>query len=108
MIYVGCAGWNIPQRFSAEFPSEGSHLERYSRTLPCAEINSSFHRSHRQSTWERWARSVPVGFRFSVKAPKQITHATALECSQDELDDFVQHALLLGEKLGPLLFQTPP
>jgi uncharacterized protein YecE (DUF72 family) len=108
MLYVGCAGWTIPRRFSAEFPGTGSHLERYSRVLPCAEINSSFYRPHRRSTWERWAESVPVSFRFSVKAPKLITHEAGLECAPTELDDFLDQVLLLGERLGPILFQTPP
>ena len=44
------------------------------------EINSSFYRPHKKETWERWARSVPADFRFSVKAPKAITHEARLNC----------------------------
>jgi len=67
MIYVGCAGWTIPRQFSEEFAGSGSHLARYSRVLHCAEINTSFYRAHRESTWQRWADAVPADFRFSGK-----------------------------------------
>ena len=64
----------FPRATPAAFPAEGSALERYAAPLAGAEINSSFHRPHRRSTWERWAASVPDDFRFSVKLPKTITH----------------------------------
>ena len=74
IIRVGCAGWNIPRQSIAHFELEGSHLERYSRTFSCCEINSSFYRAHKYETWERWSASVPQDFRFSVKLPRTITH----------------------------------
>ena len=77
-IYIGTAGWSIPKQHAAELPQTGTHLERYSQIFSCAEINSSFYRSHRVSTWENWAASVPENFRFSVKAPKAITHEAKL------------------------------
>ncbi len=67
-IYIGTAGWSIPKQYADEFPSAGTHLARYSKNLNCTEINSSFYRSHRFSTWAKWADSVPNDFRFSVKA----------------------------------------
>ena len=108
MLYIGCAGWSIPRQFTSEFPVVGSHLERYARVLSCSEINSSFHRPHRPVTWERWADTVPATFRFAVKAPKAITHEHSLQCSATDLTGFFEKALLLREKLGPVLFQTPP
>ena len=107
-LYVGCAGWAIPREFSSEFPGRASHLERYAQVLRCAEINSSFYRPHRTSTWDRWANTVPLGFRFSVKAPRTMTHGGALFCSDGDLTRFLDQALLLGARLGPILFQTPP
>src|ERR1039457_3369401 len=44
IIHIGCAGWNIPRQSVAHFELEGTHLERYSRTFNCCEINSSFYR----------------------------------------------------------------
>ena len=108
MIAIGTAGWAIPKQNASEAPGEGSHLERYSRVLPCAEINSTFYRPPRASTWQRWAASVPETFRFAVKAPKAITHEAGLACAPVALRDFLQQASALEGKLGPILFQLPP
>lgn len=107
-INVGTAGWSIPRSLANEFPSEGSALERYAARFPVAEINSSFHRPHRRSTWERWRDSVPASFRFSVKVPKQITHQHKLVGCSEALDAFIEQASALGEKLAVLLVQLPP
>lgn len=53
------------------------------------QINSSFHRPHRVSTWERWRENVPDDFRFSVKMPKTITHKRKLLECDGELDEFL-------------------
>jgi uncharacterized protein YecE (DUF72 family) len=74
----------------------------------CAEINSPFYRAPRASTWTKWAAAVPEGFEFSVKAPKAITHEAQLVGADEALKAFLADASLLGEKLGPILFQLPP
>ena len=68
-ILVGTAGWTLPRDVQHQFPPEGSHLARYAARFPVAEINSSFHRPHRPSTWARWASEVPPHFRFCAKLP---------------------------------------
>ncbi|MEZ0171131.1 DUF72 domain-containing protein [Microvirga sp. TS319] len=45
-------------------------MERYSTVLNAVEINSSFYRPHRPSTYARWAASVPEHFHFAVKIPE--------------------------------------
>jgi uncharacterized protein YecE (DUF72 family) len=107
-IRIGTAGWSIPKQFAHEFPSPGTHLERYAHALFSAEINSSFYRSHKISTWAKWAQSVPEDFRFSVKAPKAITHQAGLACSPDQLKTFLAEGNTLDNKLGVILFQLPP
>jgi uncharacterized protein YecE (DUF72 family) len=108
VVAVGTAGWSIPKQEAERFRSEGSHLERYAKRFNAVEINSSFYRPHRPSTYERWAASVPEGFRFAVKVPKSITHERRLKGSGDLLDRFLSEAQGLGSKLGPLLIQLPP
>ena len=105
---VGCAGWTVPRRHVAEFPSEGSHLERYAARFPAVEINSSFYRPHRRATYERWAASTPEHFRFAVKAPKTLTHERRLVGGDEELERFLGEIGGLGAKLGPILVQLPP
>src|SRR5690606_14493667 len=107
-VYVGCAGWGLSSKVAAHFPVEGSHLERYAQVFPSVEINSSFYREHQAKTYARWAASVPDAFRFSVKAPRTITHERRLRDVDDLLLRFVDQLASLGEKLGCLLVQLPP
>jgi len=106
--YIGTAGWNIPSPYTGEFCGAGTHLQRYASRLNAVEINSSFYRSHRRQTYERWASSVARGFRFAVKAPKEITHERALLECEAQLERFACEVAGLGAALGVLLVQLPP
>ena len=105
---VGTAGWSLALEEQQHFPGEGSHLERYARVFRAAEINSTFHRPHRESTFARWAASVPPDFRFSVKIPKAITHEARLVEAGALMDGFLQQLAPLRAQLGCLLVQLPP
>ena len=105
---IGTAGWSLPRTEHENFPGSGSHLERYASRFRATEINSSFHRTHRRTTWERWRDSVPDTFRFSVKVPKSITHAGRLFGTASLMDSFFDEASVLGDKLACLLVQLPP
>ena len=105
---IGCAGWALTKANQAEFPAEGTHLQRYAGRFNAVEINSSFYRQHRPATYEQWAASVPADFRFAVKVPKAITHEQRLVAADVLLDVFLDEATCLGERLGCLLVQLPP
>ena len=106
-IRIGTAGWALPREWQGNFGGDGSHLERYATRFSCVEINSSFYKAHRRSTYERWAASVPAGFRFAVKVPRAITHDQALVASDVLLSVFLEEVTGLGRQLGPLLVQLP-
>jgi uncharacterized protein YecE (DUF72 family) len=105
---IGTAGWTIPKAVADRFPADGSALERYASVFACAEINSSFHRSHRESTWARWAESVPDDFAFAAKLPKEITHRRRLMDCEDPVAQALTEMRPLGAKLQILLVQLPP
>jgi len=105
---IGTAGWSIAREASGQFPEEGTGLARYAARLSCAEINSSFHRPHRLSTWARWRDSVPDDFRFAAKLPKTITHERRLADCGELLPPFLAQVAELGPKLRVLLVQLPP
>lgn len=107
-VLIGCAGWSLAPGHREEFPSEGTHLERYAAVFPAAEINSSFYRPHKPATYAKWAGSVPESFRFAVKVPKTITHVQRLADSEGLLETFLGEVSGLGHKLGALLVQLPP
>jgi uncharacterized protein YecE (DUF72 family) len=104
MHRIGTAGWSLPKGSVGE----GSRLERYSRVLCCTEINSSFYRVHRASTWARWVAETPEDFRFSIKAAKTITHEAKLRGAEPLLRAFLEQIQPMEGKAGPLLFQLPP
>jgi len=107
-LYVGCAGWSLPRDAQVLFPAEGTHLQRYAARFPTVEINSSFYRPHRPTTYARWAASVGETFRFTVKMPRSITHERRLRDVTAPLEAFLAEVTALGEKLGALLVQLPP
>jgi uncharacterized protein YecE (DUF72 family) len=86
----------------------GSHLERYARVLPVAEINSSFHRPHAAATYAKWPAATPPDFRFAVKLPRAITHEGGLRRARLPLERFLAESSGLGSKRGPVLIQLPP
>ena len=106
--FIGTAGWSLPLAEQARFPGEGAHLERYARVFRAAEINSTFHRPHRESTFGRWAESVPADFRFSVKLPKAITHQARLVDASTRVEEFIAQLAPLRSRIGCLLVQLPP
>jgi len=108
MTLVGCAGWSLPTALQHRFGEGDSHLARYATRFPVAEINSSFHRPHKRSLYEKWAAAVPEHFRFSAKLPRTITHERRLVGCEDLLDAFMEQAGGLGPKLSCLLVQLPP
>ena len=107
-VYIGTAGWTVPGEYANDFAGEGTHLQRYARRFCCVEINSSFYKPHRSAIYARWAASVPDGFRFAVKVPKEITHRLKLVDTTLLLESFLSEVAGLGIKLGPLLVQLPP
>ncbi|WP_431104027.1 DUF72 domain-containing protein [Roseateles noduli] len=108
IIRIGTAGWSIPKAVAASFPGDGSQLTRYARVLECAEINTTFSRTHRPTTFERWANETPADFRFSAKVPQAMTHGARLKVPRAEVRAFTASLVGLGDRLAALLVQLPP
>jgi uncharacterized protein YecE (DUF72 family) len=105
---IATAAWSIPKKVADRFAPEGSALNRYGSVFHGVEINSTFYRRHKRSTFARWADTVPDGFKFSVKIPKEMTHSRAMKAIGQPFDIFLADIAPLGEKRGPLLCQLPP
>lgn len=73
MAIIATAAWAIPKVMAQRFAQEGSGLARYASVFDGVEVNSTFYRRHKTSTFTRWASSVPDRFCFAVKIPKEIT-----------------------------------
>ncbi|MGV2130737.1 DUF72 domain-containing protein [Agrobacterium vitis] len=108
MPIIATAAWSIPKMLAARFAQEGSGLTRYASVFDGVEINSTFYRRHKASTFARWAESVPDRFRFALKIPKEISHTRAMKDIAQPFDTFLEDIAPLGEKRGPMLCQLPP
>jgi uncharacterized protein YecE (DUF72 family) len=110
-ILVGTSGWSYKHWkgsfYPADLPADGM-LRYYCTRLPTVEINNSFYRIPKESILLEWADQVPAEFRFVLKASRRITHINRLADQDDTLGYFLRTANVLGEKLGPTLFQCPP
>lgn len=105
---IGLAGWSLVAAHRHLLGPGENALARYATRFDCAEINSSFYRSHQAKTYERWAATVPAEFRFSVKLPQTITHELGLRRAREPLEQFLDEVAGLGRKLGGLLVQLSP
>ena len=90
----------------------GGHrfLEHYARTLTSCEVNATFYRIQSTSALERWAASVPVEFRFAVKAHRRLTYRRQVAVDDGTATfarEFLASLAPLGPKLGCLLIQVP-
>ena len=108
MPVVATAAWSIPKAVAERFAAEGSGLSRYASLFKGVEVNSTFYRRHKPSTFARWAESVPEDFRFAVKIPKEITHLRAMRDIGPSFETFLEDISPLADRRGPLLCQLPP
>jgi uncharacterized protein YecE (DUF72 family) len=61
-----------------------------------------------EHAFREWRRRTPPGFVVSVKASRYITHIRRLREPRDPVRLLWGRARLLGDRLGPILFQLPP
>lgn len=108
MPIVATASWSIPRKVADRFAKEVSGLARYASVFDGVEINSTFYRRHKTSTFARWANAVPDSFRFAVKFPKEISHTRAMKNIAEPFNRFLEGIAPFGKKRGLLLCQLPP
>lgn len=83
-------------------------LEYYFERFDTVEVNNSFYRLPPASAVTAWREATPAGFCFAVKGSRFLTHMKKLKDPEQGLERYFSRADLLGEKLGPVLFQLPP
>lgn len=113
MILVGTSGYNYPEWKGSFYPSDlptAKMLPFYASKFPTVEINYTFYRMPTPKLIAGWRGQVPSGFRFTLKAPKRITHDKRLRAAEvaSALEAFITAASELGPQLAALLFQLPP
>lgn len=111
MVWVGTSGFQYPEWKGKFYPADLSTrkmLESYAGRFNTTESNYTFRRVPSVQTLQDWAERTPSKFRFSLKAPQEITHRRRLRGCTRAVNRFWAAAQHLGRKLGPVLFQLPP
>ena len=98
-------GWN--GAFYPKGMKSADYLGFYSSRFDTVEVDSTFYRCPTVEAVNNWAIKTPPGFIFSLKIPRTITHEKVLVECDKEFEEFVGTVSVLGEKLGPMVFQFP-
>ena len=99
------AGW--PGSFYPVGMKSSEYLTYYASKFQTVEIDSTYYGTPSASTVSAWYQKTPPDFVFAAKVPQIVTHEKVLKDCEAEFDEFVDRMGILGEKLGPLLFQFP-
>lgn len=117
MIRIGCQSWGYDDWITQPagdyifYPPSTKRpdmLAFYSKVFDTIEIDATLYGIPPASTFEKWYRETPEGFIFSLKFPREITHDLRLASgSVPIMEEFVDRARLLKQKLGVMLIQFP-
>ena len=111
-LRIGISGWNYSFWRGVFYPKglvQKRELEYASRQMNSIEINGSFYSLQRPKSYQKWYEETPDDFLFSVKGSMYLTHRKRLKEIRQPLANFLASGvLLLGKKLGPILWQLPP
>jgi uncharacterized protein YecE (DUF72 family) len=110
-IFVGTSGY-VYRDWRGVFYPKGlagkDWLEHYARSFRTLELNATFYRLPSHDTVRRWRDQTPPDFLFAAKGSRFLTHMKRLTDAALGLTRYYERALLLGDKLGVVLWQLPP
>lgn len=111
-IGVGIGGWTYEPWRGLFYPPGLAHkreLEFAARAVTAIEINGTYYSSQKPATFAGWAKTVPDGFVFTVKASRYCTTRKVLAEAGESIERFVDQGIVeLGDRLGPILWQFMP
>ena len=109
--FVGTSGWSYttwrPKFYPADLKSK-DFLRFYATKFRTIEINYTFNHLPTEKNVAEWTAATAEDFVFGLKASQRITHVLQLREPAESLPIFFERARMLGPRLGPVLFQTPP
>ena len=110
-IRVGTSGWHYAHWKGNFYPKRCTPAEMfriYREHFDTVEINNTFYQLPPHSTFETWRKSVPPGFLYAIKGSRFLTHMKKLKEPEEPIERLFDRIRLLGNRLGPVLFQLPP
>jgi len=110
-IHIGTSGWSYDHWDGVLYPPgmpSRNRLATYVQHFDTVELNASFYRWPRETTFASWHRRLPPGFALSVKAPRGLTHAKKLYAPEVWIERIARSWHELGSSRAVLLVQLPP
>jgi uncharacterized protein YecE (DUF72 family) len=110
-IMIGTSGWYYQHWQGVFYPEalpKSDWLKYYTEHFATVEVNNTFYHLPKDSSLENWYKLSPEDFIFTIKASRYITHIKKLKDISQSLQLFINKVHILGEKLGPVLYQLPP
>lgn len=111
-IRVGIGGWTFEPWRGAFYPEglrQKDELTYVGQHLTATEINATYYGTQKPATFANWAKAVPDGFQFAVKASRYCTNRRVLGEAGESIGKFVGQGIAeLGDRLGPILWQFMP
>lgn len=111
-IRVGIGGWTFEPWRGTFYPDglrQKDELAYVGQHLTATEINATYYGSQKPATFANWAKAVPDGFQFAVKASRFCTNRRKLSEGGESIAKFVNQGITeLGDRLGPILWQFMP
>ena len=105
---LGTQGWSYADWVGTMYDAAArpeSYLHAYAQEFATVEIDSTFYGTPSLERVRKWAASVPDGFTFSCKLPREITHERRLRDCDGLVRVFYDTMRVLGPKLGCVLVQ---
>jgi uncharacterized protein YecE (DUF72 family) len=111
MVEIGTSGWVYDHWRGLFYPPnlpQKKWFAYYADHFQTVEINNTFYQLPAEDTFRSWRDQAPDGFPYAVKANRYITHMKKLHEAEEAVNNFLSRARLLGDHLGPILWQLPP
>lgn len=108
---IGTSGYSYPKWKGSFYPEklpQKEMLSYYAERFTTVEINGTFYKMPAKTDLISWAKQVPSGFRFTLKAPQVITHFKRLKDVAEPTRELFKIAAALKIRLGPILFGLHP
>jgi uncharacterized protein YecE (DUF72 family) len=108
-IRVGIGGWTYEPWRGTFYPDklrQADELDYAAKAVTAIEINGTFYGRQKPESFEKWARAVPDGFKFSLKASRYCVNRRELAGAGESIANFLGQGIdRLGDRLGPILWQ---
>jgi uncharacterized protein YecE (DUF72 family) len=110
-ITIGTSGWTYKHWRGRFYPSglrQRDELAYLASQFGSVELNGTFYSLQRPDSFRAWYAQTPDAFTFAVKGSRFISHNKKLRDVDTALANFfASGVLLLGDKLGPIVWQLP-